>query len=78
METKHEQIEKDVVALQESMAILSNIVQEQQEPIDTLENFILESKISTQQGTELLESPTSSAFMYALGGIATLMLYLIL
>ena len=65
----YEQLEKDVIQLQESMNILQELVQEQQAPIDNLEDFIHHSKQDIKKAnTELVESKSysySSYFIYA-------------
>lgn len=63
------------------MNILQELVQEQQEPIDNLEDFIHHSKQEIKEAnTELVESKSysySSYFIYA-GGVAITIIYLIL
>jgi t-SNARE complex subunit (syntaxin) len=73
----YKQIEYDVIQLQESMSILHELVKEQQEPLDTLEDFIQESKTNVIQAEqELTEASTySSKIMYILGGIASVVIY---
>ena len=45
------QIEKDVLLLQESMNILHNVVQTQQDDIDTIEDMIQHTKQECKQGS---------------------------
>lgn len=73
----YKQIEHDVIQLQESMSILHELVKEQQEPLDTLEDFIQESKTNVIHAEhELKEASTySSKIMYILGGIAGVVIY---
>lgn len=77
----YEQLEKDVIQLQESMNILQELVQEQQAPIDNLEDFIHHSKQDIKKAnTELVESKSysySSYFIYA-SSVAITIIYLIL
>ena len=62
----YEQLEKDVIQLQESMNILQELVQEQQEPIDNLEDFIHHSKQDIKEAnTELVESKSYSYSSYS-------------
>ena len=52
-----QQIEKDVLLLKESFEILNTLVIEQQEPIDTLEDFIQVSKENVKDAhKELLKA----------------------
>ncbi len=73
-------IEQDVLQLQESMSILHELVKEQQEPLDTLEDFIQESKTNVKHAqSDLSEASTySSKIMYMLGGIASVVIYFLL
>jgi t-SNARE complex subunit (syntaxin) len=74
------QIEQDVIQLQESMSILHELVKEQQEPLDTLEDFIQESKTNVIHAqSDLTEASTySTKIMYMLGGIASAVIYFLL
>lgn len=77
---KYEQIERDVIRLQESMSILHELVKEQQDPLDTLEDFIHESKTNVIQAqNDLTDASTySSKIMYILGGIAGVVIYFLI
>ena len=74
------QIEQDVLQLQESMSILHELVKEQQEPLDTLEDFIQESKTNVIHAQNDLSdaSSYSTKIMYMLGGIASVVIYFLL
>lgn len=76
----YDQLEQEVVALQDSMAILSYLVKEQQEPLDTIEEFIYKSKQNVQQGqTDLVSTEYSySTALYVLGGMVTVAMYIFL
>ncbi len=73
----YKQIEHDVIQLKESMSILHELVKEQQEPLDTLEDFIQESKTNVIHAEqELTEASTySSKITYILGAIASVVIY---
>lgn len=49
---KYDSLEKDIIQLQESMNIIHEMVQEQQSEIDTIEDYIKQSKEDTTNGTE--------------------------
>jgi t-SNARE complex subunit (syntaxin) len=74
------QIEQDVIQLLESMSILHELVKEQQEPLDTLEDFIQESKTNVIHAQSDLSdaSSYSTKIMYMLGGIASVVVYFLL
>ena len=79
---KYDKLEKDVIDLQTSMRIIQDIILSQQEPIDSLENHIEESKRAVEKGGESLEKgetiQSDNRFSYIMGvlaGIATVALY---
>ena len=80
--SSYDQLEKDVVDLQTSMQIIKDIILSQQEPIDSLENHIEESKRAVEKGEESLKGGESlqsdNRFSYIMGvlaGVATVVLY---
>jgi t-SNARE complex subunit (syntaxin) len=77
------QIEKDVLLLQESMNILHNVVQTQQDDIDTIEDMIQHTKQECKQGsTDLVISTETQQqtnyINYIAGGLFTLFIYILL
>jgi len=75
-----DQLEKDVLDLQKSMNILATIVNEQQESIDTLENFIEQSKETVKESSNDLHKTSeynSSTYTYIIGSIIVLLYVLI-
>ena len=79
---KYDKLEKDVIDLQTSMRIIQDIILSQQEPIDSLESHIEESKRAVEKGGESLEKgetiQSDNRFSYIMGvlaGIATVALY---
>lgn len=82
-ETSYKQIEKDVLLLQESMNILHNVVQTQQDDIDTIEDMIQHTKQECKQGsTDLVISTETQQqtnyINYIAGGLFTLFIYILL
>jgi len=80
---KYKEIEKDVVLLQESMTILNHLIASNQEPINTIEEMIHETKISTKQSVEKLleadEIKNETNYFYFIGGsIVSLFIYFFL
>jgi t-SNARE complex subunit (syntaxin) len=79
----YEQLEKEVIQLRDSMAVLNYLVKNDQEPLDTLEDFIHMSKEEVKEAHhDLMESTEYSrathTMYYIMGGIASLILYVIL
>ena len=77
---KYDKLEKDVIDLQTSMRIIQDIILSQQEPIDSLESHIEESKRAVEKGGESLKEgeENDNRFSYIMGvlaGIATVALY---
>ena len=72
---KFNHIEKDVYDLKESMDILQSLVSGQQEPIDTIEDMIHDSKLEIKEAAVDLE-PSNTNFYFVSGLI--FFLYLIL
>jgi t-SNARE complex subunit (syntaxin) len=77
------QIEKDVLLLQESMNILHNMVETQQDHLDTIEDMIHHTKQECKQGsTDLVISTETqqqkSYINYIAGGLFTLFIYILL
>jgi t-SNARE complex subunit (syntaxin) len=75
------QIERDVRTLADTMNELSDLVNEQSESIDTLEDFISESKNDIKQGDKLLVESQDykestnwyhDKVVYTLGGLVSL------
>lgn len=79
----HQQIEKDVVDLQESMHILYDLVNGQQDHLDTIEDMIHHTKEESEKVvTDLVVAveiqQTTNYMKYIMGGIATLILYILI
>lgn len=76
----HQQIEKDVVDLRESMHILYDLVNGQQDHLDTIEDMIHHTKEESEKVvTDLVEIQQTTNYMkYIMGGIATLILYILI
>ena len=72
-----DQLEKDVLNLKESMDILASIVNEQQDSIDTLENFIEQSKEKVKESKEDIKDSNTYTISYITGGILCLLYFLI-
>jgi hypothetical protein len=77
------EIEKDVILLQESMAILHNMIETQQDHLDTIEDMIHHTKQECKQGsTDLVISTETqqetSYINYIAGGLFTLFIYILL
>ena len=77
------QIEKDVLLLQESMNILHNMVETQQDHLDTIEDMIHHTKQECKQGSNDLVISTEtqqqkSYINYIAGGLFTLFIYILL
>lgn len=68
---KHLEIEKDVLSLLEAMNTLNKLVSDSQEQIDTIENFIEESKNDVVESKEVIET-ASSYSTYVKGTIGTI------
>lgn len=68
---KHLEIEKDVLSLLEAMNTLNQLVSDSQAQIDTIENFIEESKHDVQESKEVIET-ASSYSTYVTGAIGTI------
>jgi t-SNARE complex subunit (syntaxin) len=80
---QYEQLEQDVLMLQDSMNILHELVHSQQESIDTLEEYIEESKINTSHALkEIKEAKEVSTWYdytkYIAGGIVGAVIYILL
>lgn len=78
----YDQLERDVRHLQTSMEILHELVEIQQEPLDTIEQAIADSRQAIQQGQVSLEtteewSSWSSSVTYGLSVFAVVV-YLLL
>ena len=76
-------LEQDVLLLQESMNILHELVHSQQESIDTLEEYIEESKTNTSHALiEIKEANEYSTWYsyakYIGGGILGIVVYILL
>ncbi len=79
----YEQLEKDMDQLRESMIILNYLVKQDQEPLDTLEDFIHTSKEEVKEAQHELTlsteySHSTHTFYYIMGGIASIILYVFL
>ena len=77
------EIEKDVILLQESMAILHNMIETQQDHLDTIEDMIHHTKQECKQGsTDLVISSETqqqtSYINYIAGGLFTVFIYMLL
>ena len=77
------QIEKDVLLLQESMNILHNMVETQQDHLDTIEDMIHHTKKECKQSsTDLVISTETQQqtnyINYIAGGLFTLFIYILL
>ena len=77
------EIEKDVLLLQESMGILHNMIETQQDHLDTIEDMIHHTKQECKQGsTDLVVSSETqqqtSYINYIAGGLFTLFIYILL
>lgn len=77
------EIEKDVLLLQESMAILHNMIEAQQDHLDTIEDMIHHTKQECKQGsTDLVVSSETQQqtnyISYIAGGLFTLFIYILL
>lgn len=77
------QIEKDVLLLQESMNILHNMVETQQDHLDTIEDMMHHTKQECKQGsTDLVISTETQQqtnyINYIAGGLFTLFIYILL
>jgi len=72
-----DQLEKDVLNLKESMDILASIINEQQDSIDTLENFIEQSKETVKESKEDIKDSSTYTTTYITGGILCLLYFLI-
>jgi len=83
MNTKHhsyELIAQDMIQLQQSMTILHDLVHEQQPQLDSIEDKIHESKQQVNQAIPEIEQATTyrDYMMYLVGGIGTVLLYLLI
>ena len=79
----YEQLERDVVQLRESMIVLNYLVKNDQETIDTLEDFIHTSKEEVKEAHQELivaneYSHATNTMYYIMGGIASFVLYILL
>jgi len=79
----YEQLEKEVVQLRESMLVLNYLVKEDQESLDTLEDFIHMSKEEVKEAHQELivsheYSQATNTMYYIMGGIASIVLYIFL
>ena len=79
---EYQQIERDMSKLGESMAILRKMVIQQQPAIDSIEEFIAESKNQTRQAKLAIihaeEYHSNTNYMYMMGGVVALITYLFL
>ena len=69
-------MEKDVLQLKESMDILHELVSIQQEPLDTFEEMIIESKQNTIESIKDLSE--NKPTYYFIGGLLTLLLFFLI
>lgn len=82
-EKQYVQLEQDVIMLQESMNMLHELVHSQQDSINTLEEYIEESKTNTSQALiEIKETKEYSTLYnytkYIAGGILGVVIYILL
>ena len=76
----YKDLETDVLHLKHSMDILRDLVEEQQQPLDTIEQCIAESKQSIHQGATSLEAASdwsSWTSTYVVGGMVLAMYVLL-
>uniref|UniRef100_A0A6C0KG39 t-SNARE coiled-coil homology domain-containing protein n=1 Tax=viral metagenome TaxID=1070528 RepID=A0A6C0KG39_9ZZZZ len=69
----YKNIEKDVMSLLESMKMLNNAVNQKQETIDTIEDFIESTKLDVEKGGEILDDTSQYTYAYTsyiTGGIS--------
>ena len=79
MTDKYENLEKDVNLLLEGFTIIQELVKDQQDKIDTIEDFILVSKEKVNDGkNDLIKSDNYNNYNYYLITIGLGFLYLIL
>jgi hypothetical protein len=79
MTDKYENLEKDVNLLLEGFTIIQELVKDQQDKIDTIEDFILVSKEKVNDGkNDLIKSNNYNNYNYYLITIGLGFLYLIL
>ena len=79
MTDKYENLEKDVNLLLEGFTIIQELVKDQQDKIDTIEDFILVSKEKVNDGkNDLIKSDNYNNYNYILISIGFGFLYLIL
>ena len=78
MPDKFNKIEQEMILLQESMNILHELVHSQQESIDTLEEYIEESKKNTSHALEDISTYSWYDYTkYIVGGIILISINLI-
>jgi t-SNARE complex subunit (syntaxin) len=86
IDDKYKQIEEDMMSLLDGFIIIKDLVSDQQEQIDSIENFIEESKTKVKEGhKELVQAEeyvkSNSYLNYIIGVSATVgagIIYLIL
>ena len=79
MTDKYENLEKDVNLLLEGFTIIQELVNDQQDKIDSIEDFILVSKEKVNDGkNDLIKSNNYNNYNYYLISIGLGFLYLIL
>lgn len=79
MTDKYENLEKDVNLLLEGFTIIQELVNDQQDKIDSIEDFILVSKEKVNDGkNDLIKSDNYNNYNYILISIGLGFLYLIL
>ena len=78
--TEYQQIERDMIKLYESMTILRKMVIEQQPAIDSIEEFMEESRAQTKKANLTLvhAEESNTNYMYFMGGVVAIVTYLFL